>query len=135
MTTTNRSPLKIMSPSNSSVIAGPWSAPTLETNIDDLLQKAAEHKGQIKAHEIEYKAIMKKIAEADAQGLLAEYYEIDNDKQINYLGWQFNRKTKTTKVWDDEAKQMIEKVEYTANRMGLYSEKETEYWECRQQKK
>ena len=135
MTTTNPSPQKITSPSNSSVIAGPWTAPTLETNVDDLLQKAAEHKGQIKAHEIEYKAIMQKIAEADAEGLLAEYYEIDNDKQINYLGWQFNRKTKTTKVWDDEARQMIEKVEYTANRMGLYSEKETEYWECRQQKR
>ena len=135
MTTTNHSPLRTMSPSSSSVIAGPWTAPTLKTNIDDLLQKAAEHKAQIKAHEIEYKAIMKKIADADAEGLLAEYYEIDNDKQINYQGWQFNRKTKTTKVWDAEAKQMIEKVEYTANRMGLYSEKQTEYWECRQQKK
>jgi hypothetical protein len=117
------------------VIAGPWTAPTLETNVDDLLQKAAEHKGQIKAHEIEYKAIMQKLAEADAAGLLADYYELDNDTQINYQGWQFNRKTKTSKVWDAEAKKMIEKAEYTANRMGLYSEKKTEYWECRQQKK
>ena len=135
MTTTNPSQLKTTSPCNSSVIAGPWTAPTLETNVDDLLQQAAERKGQIKAHEIEYKAIMQKLAEADAAGLLADYYEIDNDTQINYQGWQFNRKTKTSKVWDAEAKKMIEKAEYTANRMGLYSEKKTEYWECRQQKK
>jgi hypothetical protein len=135
MTTTNPSPQKITSPSNSSVIAGPWTAPTLETNVDDLLQAAAEHWGQKKAHEIEYKAIMQKLEEAHAAGLLADYYEIDKPTQINYLGWQFNRKTKTSKVWAAEAKKMIEKVEYTANRMGLYSEKKTEYWECRQQKK
>ena len=142
MTMTNPSLQKITSPFNSSVIAGPWSAPTLETNIEELMQKAVEHKGQIKAHEVELKAILGKISDALEDGRLDDYMVDDSGKSLEFLGWRFSRKRRTTTVWDEEAKALmaepkkaLEKAEYQARRMNWFTKSETHYWELKQLKK
>ena len=142
MTTTNPSPQKISSQSSSCVIAGPWSAPTLETNIEELMQKAVEHKGQIKAHEVELKAILSKISDALEDGRLDDYLVDDKGKSFEFLGWRFNRKNRTSIAWNDEALEMMEepkkalaKAEHKAKRLKLFTEKLTEYWELKQLKK
>ena len=142
MTTTNLSPQKIGSPSNSSVIAGPWTAPTLEIDIEELMQKAVEHKGQIKAHEVELKAILNKISDALEDGRLDDYMVDDSGKSMEFLGWRFSRKNRTSITWNDEALEMMEepkkalaKAEHRAKRLNLFTEKITQFWELRQLKK
>ena len=131
-----------MSPSNSSVIAGPWSAPTLETNIEELMQKAVELKGQIKSGELELKATLSKISDALEDGRLDDYMVDDKGKSFEFLGWRFSRKNRTSIAWNDEALEMmaepkkaLAKAEHRAKRLSLFTEKETQHWELRQLKK
>ena len=131
-----------MSPSNSSVIAGPWSAPTLETNIEELMQKAVELKGQIKSGELELKATLSKISDALEDGRLDDYLLDDSGKSFEFLGWRFSRKHRTATEWDEEAKQLmaepkkaLEKAEYHARRMNWFTKSVTHYWELKQLKK
>ncbi len=131
-----------MSPSNSSVIAGPWTAPTLETNIEELMQKAVELKGQIKSGELELKATLSKISDALEDGRLDDYMVDDKGKSFEFLGWRFSRKRRTTTEWDEEAKALmaepkkaLEKAEYHARRMNWFTKSETQHWELRQLKK
>ena len=142
MTMTNPSPQKITSQSSSCVIAGPWTAPMLETNIEELMQKAVEHKGQITAHEVELKSILSKISDALEDGRLDDYMVDDKGESFEFLGWRFSHKRRTSIDWNDEALEMMEepkkalaKAEHKAKRLSLFTEKLTQYWELRQLKK
>ena len=106
------------------------------------MQKAVEHKGQIKAHEVELKAILSKISDALEDGRLDNYLVDDKGKSFEFLGWRFNRKNRTSIAWNDEALEMMEepkkalaKAEHKAKRLKLFTEKLTEYWELKQLKK
>ena len=114
----------------------------LETNIEELMQKAVEHKGQIKAHEIELKAILNKISDALEDGRLDDYMVDDKGKSFEFLGWRFSRKNRTSITWNDDALQMmeepkkaLERAEHRAKRLNLFTEKLSQYWELRQLKK
>jgi len=114
----------------------------LETNIEELMQKAVEHKGQIKAHEVELKAILNKISDALEDGRLDDYMVDDKGKSFEFLGWRFSRKNRTSITWNDDALQMMEepkkalaKAEHRAKRLNLFTEKLTQHWELRQLKK
>ena len=106
------------------------------------MQKAVEHKGQIKAHEIELKATLSKISDALEDGRLDNYMVDDSGKSLEFLGWRFSRKRRTTTEWDEEAKELmaepkkaLEKAEYHARRMNWFTKSETHYWELKQLKK
>lgn len=114
----------------------------LETNIEELMQKAVEHKGQIKAHEVELKSILSKISDALEDGRLDDYMVDDKGESFEFLGWRFSHKRRTSIDWNDEALEMMEepkkalaKAEHKAKRLSLFTEKLTQYWELRQLKK
>ena len=106
------------------------------------MQKAVEHKGQIKAHEVTLKAILNKISDALEDGRLDDYMVDDKGKSFEFLGWQFSRKNRTSITWNDDALQMMEepkkalaRAEHKAKRLHLFTEKFTQFWELKQLKK
>ena len=75
--------------------------------------------------------LLDQLAEADENGLLDDYRNVSNDKQIVWDELTITKARKTTKTFADDVKKEIKRVEYEATRLGHFTKKTTEYWTLR----
>ena len=75
--------------------------------------------------------LLDQLAEADENGLLDDYRNVSNDKQIVWEGMTLTQASKTTKTFADDVKKEIKQIEYEATRLGHFTKKTTESWTLR----
>ncbi len=86
--------------------------------------------------------LLDQLAEADENGLLDDYRNVSNDKQIVWEGMTLTQASRSKKVYADEVTEKLQAVkdsiaeeikliEYEATRLGHFTKKTTEYWTLR----
>ena len=98
-----------------------------ETSFDQL----AIIQGQLRHLHNWKQQLLDQLAEADENGLLDDYRNVSNDKQIVWDELTITKARKTTKTFADDVKKEIKRVEYEATRLGHFTKKTTEYWTLR----
>jgi hypothetical protein len=100
-------------------------------NVETLFDQLALVQGQIKSMLDFKEQLIDQLVEADENGLLDDYRNVSNDKQIVWEGMTLTQASKTTKTFADDVKKEIKRVEYEATRLGHFTKKTTEYWTLR----
>ena len=100
-------------------------------SIDSLLDQLEFVQGQLKNINAFKEQLLDQLAEADANGLLDDYRNVSNEKQIVWEGMTLTQTSKTTKTFADDVKKEIKRVEYEATRLGHFTKKTSEYWTLR----
>ena len=75
--------------------------------------------------------LLDQLSEADENGLLDEYRNVSNDKQIVWDEMTITKASRTTKSFSDYVKKEIEAIEYEATRRGHFTKTTKEYWTLR----
>lgn len=131
-TTTNSTNCSLTQPqqTTSTPLTGSIKLPTPDS-IDSLLDQLAFVQGQLKNINDFKQQLLDRLAEADENGLLDDYRNVSNDKQIVWEGLTLTQASKTTKSFADDVKQEIKRIEYEATRLGHFTKKTTEFWTLR----
>jgi len=87
--------------------------------------------GQLKHLNHWKEQLLGQLTEAAENGLLDEYRNIENDKQIVWDEMTITKASRTTKTYSDEVKQEIKQIEYEATRLGHFTKTTKEYWTLR----
>ena len=114
----------------STLSTGSIKLPTPDS-IDSLLDQLAFVKGQQKNLDDFQQQLLDQLAEADENGLLDDYRNVSNDKQIVWEGMTLTQTSRTTKTFADDVKKEIKRIEYEATRLGHFTKKTTEFWTLR----
>ena len=117
-------------PTESTLSTGSIKLPTPDS-IDSLLDQLAFVQGQLKNINDFKQQLLDQLAEADENGLLDDYRNVSNDKQIVWEGMTLTQASKTTKTFADDVKKEIKRIEYEATRLGHFTKKTTEFWTLR----
>lgn len=128
MTSTNSSQKKPPTLSTRSTGSITFPAPD---SIDSLLDQLSFVQAQLKSLNDFKQQLLDQLAEADENGLLDDYRNVSNDKQIVWEGMTLTQASKTTKTFADDVKKEIKQIEYEATRLGHFTKKTTEYWTLR----
>jgi len=110
---------------------GAWIEPAAALDVDELLIAIRETQHLLRSLEQRRSDYLVQLDTAREQGLLAAYTDPENECRIQFNGCTISRAQRKTKVWDDEIKQRIKQAEYEGKRLGLFTEKITEYWTCK----
>lgn len=133
MTTTTNSTncsLTQPQPTTSTPLTGSIKLPAAD-NVETLFDQLALVQGQMKSM-IDFKEqLIDQLVEADENGLLDDYRNVSNDKQIVWESMTLTQASKTTKTFADDVKKEIKRIEYEATRLGHFTKKTTEYWTLR----
>lgn len=108
-------------------------------NIETLLDQLAFVQGQLKNIENFKQQLLDQLDEANENGLLDEYRNIGNEKQIVWEGLTLTHSSRSKKVYADEIVEKLQAVkdsiaeeikliEYEATRRRQFTKKTTEYW-------
>lgn len=108
-------------------------------NIETLLDQLAFVQGQLKNIENFKQQLLDQLDAANENGLLDEYRNIGNEKQIVWEGLTLTHASRSKKVYDDEIVEKLQAVkdsiaeeikliEYEATRSLQFTKKTTEYW-------
>ena len=100
-------------------------------SVETLLDQLEFVQGQLKNINAFKEQLLDQLAEADANGLLDDYRNVSNEKQIVWEGMTLTQTSKTTKTFSDDVKKEIKRVEYEATRLGHFTKKTSEYWTLR----
>lgn len=114
-----------------------WIEPQLkDTNVDFLLSSLRETHAAIDSLQQKKKKLIADLQKAYEKGHLDSFSIEGKDDSFKYDGVSFTlQKGKSKIVWDQEVKQQIERIEYNARRMGLYTESQgSPYWVTRIEK-
>ena len=130
MTTTSTNCSLRNQPTESTLSTGSITLPKPDS-IESLLDQLEFVQGQVKSINSFKEQLLDQLAEADANGLLDDYRNVSNDKQIVWEGMTLTQTSKTTKTFADDVKQEIKRIEYEATRLGHFTKKTTEYWTLR----
>ena len=87
--------------------------------------------GQLKNINSFKEQLLDQLAEADANGLLDDYRNVSNEKQIVWEGMTLTKTSKTTKTFADDVKKEIELIKYEATRLHKFTKKTSESWTLR----
>ena len=128
MTSTNSSQKKPPTLSTRSTGSITFPAPD---SIDSLLDQLSFVQAQLKSLNDFKQQLLDQLAEADENGLLDDYRNVSNDKQIVWEGMTLTQASKTTKTFADDVKKEIKQIEYEATRLGHFTKKTTESWTLR----
>ena len=120
-----------ISPSPNLSDYGAWIEPTAALDVDELLIAIRETQHLLRSLEQRRSDYLVQLDTAREQGLLDAYTDPENECRIQIDGCTISRAQRKTKVWDDEIKQRIKQAEYEGKRLGLFTEKITEYWTCK----
>jgi hypothetical protein len=124
-TSTNCSLKRQQIPSTPSI--GSITLPTAE-EPETLFDQLAIIQGQLRHLNNWKQQLLDQLAEADENGLLDDYRNVSNDKQIVWDELTITKARKTTKTFADDVKKEIKRIEYEATRLGHFTKKTTEYW-------
>lgn len=130
MTTTSTNSSQKKQPTISTRSTGSITFPAPDS-IDSLLDQLSFVQGQLKSLNVFKQQLLDQLAEADENGLLDDYRNVSNDKQIVWEGMTLTQTSKTTKTFADDVKGEIKRIEYEATRLGHFTKKTTEYWTLR----
>ena len=130
MTTTSTNCLLKNQPTLSTPSTGSITLPKPDS-VEALLDQLEFVQGQLKNINSFKEQLLDQLAEADANGLLDDYRNVSNDKQIVWEGMTLTQTSKTTKTFADDVKKEIKRVEYEATRLGHFTKKTSEYWTLR----
>ena len=130
MTTTSTNCSLKKQPTLSTPSTGSITLPKADS-VEALLDQLEFVQGQLK-NIISFKEqLLDQLAEAAADGLLDDYRNVSNEKQIVWEGMTLTQTSKTTKTFADDVKKEIKRVEYEATRLGHFTKKTSEYWTLR----
>lgn len=104
-----------------------------------MLDQLAFVQGQVKNFENFKQQLLDQLDEANENGLLDEYRNIGNEKQIVWEGLTLTHASRSKKVYADEIVEKLQAVkdsiaeeikliEYEATRRRQFTKKTTEYW-------
>ena len=130
MTTTSTNCSLRNQPTESTPLTGSINLLTPDS-IESLLDQLAFVQGQLKNINDLKQQLLDQLAEADENGLLDDYRNVSNDKQIVWEGMTLTQASKTTKSFADDVKKEIKRIEYEATRLGHFTKKTTEFWTIR----
>ena len=130
MTTTSTNCSLRNQPTESTPLTGSIKLLTPDS-IESLLDQLAFVQGQLKNINDLKQQLLDQLAEADENGLLDDYRNVSNDKQIVWEGMTLTQASKTTKSFADDVKKEIKRIEYEATRLGHFTKKTTEFWTLR----
>ena len=130
MTTTSTNCSLRNQPTESTPLTGSINLLTPDS-IESLLDQLAFVQGQLKNINDLKQQLLDQLAEADENGLLDDYRNVSNDKQIVWEGMTLTQASKTTKSFADDVKKEIKRIEYEATRLGHFTKKTTEFWTLR----
>ena len=130
MTTTSTNCSLKNQPTGSTPSTGSITLPKPDS-VEALLDQLEFVQGQLKNINSFKEQLLDKLAEADANGLLDDYRNVSNDKQIVWEGMTLTQTSKTTKTFSDDVKKEIKRVEYEATRLGHFTKKTSEFWTLR----
>lgn len=95
---------------------------------ETLFDQLAIIQGQLRHLNNWKQQLLDQLAEADENGLLDDYRNVSNDKQIVWDELILTQASRTTKTFADDVKKEIKRIEYEATRLGHFTKKTTEYW-------
>ena len=109
-----------------------------QDHIEKLLDKLAFVQKQYKVLEKERKQLLDELTAADENGLLNDYQNIDNIKQMIWEGLTITKTCKTTKTFSDgvieeinRVKEEIKQIEFEATRFNNFTKTTSQHWTLR----
>lgn len=75
--------------------------------------------------------LIDEVSLADENGLLADYRNVDNEKQIVWGDLTLTQVTTNKKTFNAEVKAAIKQVEYEATRLGQFTKTMKQHWTCK----
>ena len=75
--------------------------------------------------------LLDQLSVADENGLLDDYRNVSNDKQIVWDEMTITKASRTTKTYNDDVKEAVKRIEEEATRFGNFTKTTKEYWTLR----
>ena len=138
MTTTSTNCSLKNQPTLSTPLTGSITLPKADS-VEALLDQLEFVQGQLKNINAFKEQLLDQLAEADANGLLDDYRNVSNEKQIVWEGMTLTQASRSKKIYDDEIVEQLQAVkdsiaeetkliEFEATRLRKFTKETSEYW-------